>query len=222
MPSIKDLMGAGIPALPATLLGGAITLDGNITLTQTSTSIVANSADAADSYRLDIAAGGAIADQTRGAFITMSGNENAATGSIDLGAGNTATSMINLILGNASGEVRIKNNSGNRLWYFGNGGDLTVDATNGGNLVIARAGKGLQIKEGSNARMGTATLVGGTIAVANTSVTASTRVIYCRSTTGGTAGHLSTTQSAGVSFTITSSSGTDTSTCVWMLVEPSA
>ena len=85
---------------------GAITLDGNITLTQTSTSIVANSADAADSYRLDIAAGGAIADQTRGAFITMSGNENAATGSIDLGAGNTATSMINLILGNASGEVR--------------------------------------------------------------------------------------------------------------------
>jgi hypothetical protein len=36
--------------------------------------------------------------------------------------------------------------------------------------------------------MGTATLVGGTIAVANTSVTANTRIFISRSTTGGTEG----------------------------------
>jgi len=89
-----------------------------------------------------------------------------------------------------------------------------------GNLHLQKLGGGLRIKEGSNARMGTATLVGGTIQVNNTSVTANTRIILSRNTTGGTAGHLSTTKSAGASFTINSSSGTDTSEVAWMLVEP--
>ncbi|MBC2903144.1 hypothetical protein [Streptomyces cupreus] len=89
-----------------------------------------------------------------------------------------------------------------------------------GNLICDVAGKGLRIKEGSNARMGTATLVGGTVTVSNTSVTASTRIVLTRSTTGGTVGHLSYTVSAGTSFTINSSSGTDTSTVVWLLAEP--
>jgi hypothetical protein len=88
-------------------------------------------------------------------------------------------------------------------------------------LVFTTAGVGVKIKEGSNARMGTATLVGGTIAVANTSVTASTRVFISRSTTGGTEGTLSTTQIASTSFTVNSSSGTDTSTVNWLLIEPS-
>jgi hypothetical protein len=88
-------------------------------------------------------------------------------------------------------------------------------------LVGVTAGKGIKIKEGSNARMGTATLVGGTIAVSNTSVTASTRVFISRSTTGGTEGTLSTTQINATSFTVNSSSGTDTSTVNWLLIEPS-
>ncbi len=58
---------------------------------------------------------------------------------------------------------------------------------------------------------GNATLVGGTIAVADTSVTAGSIVILGRKTIGGTAGNLSYTVSAGVGFTINSSSGTDTS-----------
>lgn len=99
--------------------------------------------------------------------------------------------------------------------------DIDVKATKG-NLVASLAGKGLQIKEGSNARMGTATLVGGTILVNNTSVTANTRIFYCRSTTGGTPGHLSYTISAGASFTINSSEASDTSTINWMLVEPAS
>ena len=68
--------------------------------------------------------------------------------------------------------------------------------------------------------MGTATLVGGTIAVANTSVTANTRVFISRSTTGGTVGHLSTTQIASTSFTVNSTSFSDTSTVNWLLIEP--
>lgn len=90
----------------------------------------------------------------------------------------------------------------------------------GGSVAISTAGSGLRIAEGSNARMGTAVLVGGTVTVANTSVTANTRVFVSRSTTGGTLGHLSTTQIASTSFTVNSSSGTDTSTVNWLLIEP--
>lgn len=79
----------------------------------------------------------------------------------------------------------------------------------------------LSLKDGTNKRMGQATLVGGTVAVSNTSVTANTRIILSRETLGGTAGHLAVSaRSAGVSFTILSSSGTETSTVNWLLIEP--
>jgi hypothetical protein len=79
----------------------------------------------------------------------------------------------------------------------------------------------LSLKDGSNKRMGQATLVGGTIAVFNTSVTANTRIFLSHANTGGTIGVVYVSaRSAGVSFTITSSSGTDTSTINWLLIEP--
>ena len=87
MATVKDLMGSGIPALPATTTGRVSYLMVISPSPKHQLALLSNSADAADSYRLDIAAGGAIADQTRGAFITMSGvTKNAATGFIDLGA----------------------------------------------------------------------------------------------------------------------------------------
>lgn len=89
-----------------------------------------------------------------------------------------------------------------------------------GNFATNVAGVGFKIKEGANARMGTATLVGGTVTISNTSVTANTRIFYSISTAGGVQGFLSTTQSAGVSFTINSSSVADTSSLVWELKEP--
>lgn len=75
--------------------------------------------------------------------------------------------------------------------------------------------------DGSNKRMGQAVLVGGTVEVSNTSVTDDTRIILSHANTSGTLGHLYiSARSAGVSFTITSSSGTDTSTVNWLLIEP--
>lgn len=89
-----------------------------------------------------------------------------------------------------------------------------------GNLATSVAGKGLTIKEGSNARSGTAVLVGGTVVVSNTTVTALTRIQLTSQADGGTPGFLRvSTRSNGVSFTITSSSGTDTSTVAYLLVE---
>jgi len=90
-----------------------------------------------------------------------------------------------------------------------------------GDLQIMTPGKGLQIKEGSNARMGSSVLVGGTVTVANTSVTANSRVLYSRGVPGGTLGELSCTQIPATSFTILSTSGTETSTVTWLIVEPS-
>lgn len=102
-----------------------------------------------------------------------------------------------------------------------NGTSFTADVQVFGNVIVATAGKGLRIVEGSNARMGIATLVGGTVTVANTSVTANTRIFLTSQVDGGTPGFLRvSTRTASTSFTITSSSVTDTSQVAWLLVEP--
>lgn len=78
---------------------------------------------------------------------------------------------------------------------------------------------GLYVKAGSTSRLHDAVLVAGSVVVANASVTANTRILLTRQTLGGTPGHLSYSISAGVGYTITSSSGTETSTVTVMLVE---
>lgn len=97
-------------------------------------------------------------------------------------------------------------------------GDWTVFGTN---LTLGVAGGGLRIKEGTNARMGRATLVGGTVVVATTAVTATSEVFLTCQTPGGTPGFLRVSaRTAATSFTILSSSGTDTSVVGWLIVEP--
>lgn len=95
-------------------------------------------------------------------------------------------------------------------------GDATVTA---GNVIINGAAKQLQVHGGAVTDfIGSAVLVGGTVTVANTNIAATDRILVVRSTTGGTPGHLSYTISAATSFTINSSSGTDTSTVVYLIV----
>jgi hypothetical protein len=90
-----------------------------------------------------------------------------------------------------------------------------------GNVSMRAVGAGIQIKEGTNARMGVATLVAGTVTVANTSVTANSRIFLTSQSDGGTPGWLRVSgRTAGTSFTITSSDAADTSTVAWMIVEP--
>ena len=90
-----------------------------------------------------------------------------------------------------------------------------------GNFLIQQAGKGLRVKEGSNAKQGTVTLVAGAATVSNTSVTANSRIFLTSQSDGGTPGWLRVSaRSAGTSFTITSSSGSDTSTVAYQIFEP--
>lgn len=90
-----------------------------------------------------------------------------------------------------------------------------------GDLAITAVGKGLRVKEGSNAKQGVATLVGGVIAVANTSVTATSRIMLTSQVDGGTPGFLRvSTRIVGTSFTIQSSNVLDTSTVAYQIFEP--
>lgn len=113
------------------------------------------------------------------------------------------------------------------LWTLGASGGTQIHIVNGTlsatqDLITSSAGFGLKIKEGSNARMGTAVLIGGTVVVSNTSVTASTRIFLTIQVPGGTLGSVYISAvSAGASFTISSTSVIDTSTVAWLMVEPS-
>lgn len=93
----------------------------------------------------------------------------------------------------------------------------------GGNVSVATAGNGLMVAEGSNAKMGTAALTAGAATVSTTAVTANSRIFLTSNADGGAPGFVRVSaRVAGTSFTITSSSGTDTSTIAWMMVEPAA
>lgn len=89
------------------------------------------------------------------------------------------------------------------------------------NFDVTNVGQGLQVAEGSNAKQGIAVLVAGSKVVSNTSVTANSRILLTSNADGGTPGWLRVSaRSPGTSFTITSSSGTDTSTVAYEIFEP--
>lgn len=89
-------------------------------------------------------------------------------------------------------------------------------------FLINAAGKGLRVKEGSNAKMGlTAAMTAGTIVVSTTAVTANSRIFLTAQNTGGTPDALRVSaRTPGTSFTITSANAADTSTVAWLIFEP--
>lgn len=160
-------------------------------------------------------------------------------GNVGLPSG-TGTLTAGVLTANGTGGVKIISGSlGCNIWPASGdtleivnraeGGDGNLQCFNlrpFGDVVCGTAGKGLQLKSGTGARAGNATLVGGTVTVTNTTVTANS-IIYCgRKTAGGTLGQsLSYTLSAGTSFTITSVDATgvlsalDTSVVSFIIVE---
>lgn len=68
---------------------------------------------------------------------------------------------------------------------------------------------------------GVATLVAGTVTVTDANITANSRIQLTGNSDGGTTGfHRVSARTASTSFTITSSSGSDTSTVAWLMIEP--
>lgn len=88
-------------------------------------------------------------------------------------------------------------------------------------LQLSLLGKGIKIKEGTNARMGVATLVAGTVIVSNNTVTSTSRIFLTGQNSSGTHGELTVSaRTAGVGFTISSSSALDTRQVAWLIVDP--
>lgn len=90
-----------------------------------------------------------------------------------------------------------------------------------GQFALQIAGAGYSLKSGANCKMGTAALSGGTVTVANTSVTANSQIfVFPRGNTNE--GWLSRgTIVAGTSFVIQSSNGSDARTFDYIIFEPS-
>lgn len=108
------------------------------------------------------------------------------------------------------------------------GDDLTVtDEINAaGHISVTVAGKGLKVKEGSNARMGVSgAMTAGTITISTTAVGATSRIFLTPQTLGTITRPAAvgvTARTPGTSFVITSSDNTDTSTVAWLIVDPAA
>jgi len=99
------------------------------------------------------------------------------------------------------------------------------DATVAGDLILSAAGKGVSVKEGTNAKMGTATLSSGTATVATTAVKTTSRIMLTVQSLGTVTAPKAvavTARTADTSFVITSADNTDTSVVAWVILTPSA
>lgn len=89
-----------------------------------------------------------------------------------------------------------------------------------GQIDVTEVGAGYSTAEGSNAKQGTATLSAGAVTVSNTAVTTTSRIFLTAQTSGAAPGALRVSaRTAGTSFTITSTSGTDTSVVAYEIFE---
>lgn len=103
------------------------------------------------------------------------------------------------------------------------GGTQRFEVSAAGQAIINTVGAGLSIAEGSNAKMGTCTLVAGACTVSTTAVTSSSRIFLTAQSLGTVTvgqGLAVSGRTAGTSFTVTSGAPTDTSTVAWIIVEP--
>jgi hypothetical protein len=125
---------------------------------------------------------------------------------------------------NSTGNLSIA--WGTRALYDANGVQQFAWNTSGvessGDVALTSEGSGIEIKEGSNATMGQNTLVAGNVTVANTTVTAASRIfLTCNAPNAGTPGALYVSaRTAATSFTITSTSVLDTCNVAWLIIEP--
>lgn len=117
--------------------------------------------------------------------------------------------------------------SGKLHWSDGTTIDTTLErlaanqlALGTADLLVNTAGRGVRVKEGSNAKQGTATLVAGTVTVANTSVTATSRILLTGQDNNVTGALRVSARVAGTSFTITSSNAADTGVVAFEIFEP--
>ena len=173
-----------------------------------------------DENRLVVTAG-TDATLSTGAQVELNGDdETSGSAHVTISSGN----------GDNPGNVRINAPQGDIELTPGSSNNVNIIA---GDLDIDEIGKGLRIAEGANAKMGTATLVAGTITVNTTAVSTSSRLFITRTAFNATstAGNLNVSAIVnGTSFTVQSSidsnPGTpninDVSSFNWHIIDPTS
>lgn len=119
-----------------------------------------------------------------------------------------------------AGQARLLGNGPNQAPTNGGLQSLayqSADAPRVGQITYESA----RVVEVANGNAGVAALVAGSVTVSTTAVTANSRIRLDGQNSSGTAGALTVSaRTAGVSFTITSTSGSDTRQVAWEIREP--
>jgi hypothetical protein len=198
-----------------TLVGGAIVADRNITLpVLTGNDEFTFNAATQTLDNKTFGVGGFNLFNLAGTFrFNFIGTAIAADRTITIPAVSTNTQMMLLTALGSNGGIPTQA-GGNRFAF-----DSTFAYTSGVlTATNVQISDDLRITEGSNKSCGAATLVGGTVTVNTTAVNTASRIFINHATIGGTPGHLTYTIINATSFTVTSSSGTDTSTINWLII----
>ncbi len=121
-----------------------------------------------------------------------------------------------------NGATSIGSSSVTSLFNVGTTNQFQVDssgnASTSGSLTLNGVGKTLGIAVGTGGMTGdTAAMVAGTVTVSCTTLTVNHRVQYSRLSSGGTIGDVSIVSTAGVGFTLTSNSATETSIFTYVI-----
>lgn len=156
---------------------------------------------------------------------TISGADNIVGGIL-----NTADAARGLITGQSNsininsvdsaivgGNTNALVNAVNSVILGGNG--ITETEDNFATTPNLRITEQLYGSANANKILGEAILVAGTLAVANTSITATSLIFLSRRVAGGVVGNLTYTRNAGVGFTIDSDNVADTSTISYLIVQ---
>ena len=206
---------SGAPAADATLsliqIGGVIA-NGNSAAnggTYLSVNAPASGAGSAADYANFLANGTSKFKVTSAGNVTVAGTLGV-TGTITGGVTGNVT-------GNVTGDVTGAHNGTVGATTPAAGLFTTVGASD--NVTVSVAGKGLSIKEGTNARMGVATLNGaGWVTVSTTAVGATSRVFVTGQTTTGAC--YVKARVADTSFDIYSTNASDSGNAAWLIVNP--
>lgn len=205
-----DLMGLGMPGQLAS---------------KVSSMNAGQTADGADNSST-VTAGGGLSGQTRGASVTLYGNEHASNPGraiIESGAV-SGGDILNRVRG-ATGSFIVQNASGGTMWELDNSaGNLTSNATNGGGLIFSGSGDTISLQEATAgaACMGGLTANGATpVVVSTTCATTGARIFITRTSAESTAinAYVGTIVN-GVSFSFTSEAA-DTGTYNWIIFKES-
>ena len=171
-------------------------------------------------YFYIIVKGGTTDTTTSDCVIVMSPNVRGGTGS------SAAITTLNQAYNNgAEPEIQLNSTRGaltladnatplvGNLFEIENSG-LTVEYF-GVSTIKTKIGNKLSV---STSTRGKSTLVAGTVTVSNTNVDTGDLILMSATNQSGTAGHLSYSIVNGTSFTITSTSNTDTRTIHWLII----